>query len=38
MSHAFELEVPLVVGVEAGKTWADLAPLSYPVQSPGAVQ
>jgi DNA polymerase-1 len=27
MSHAFELEVPLVVGVEAGKTWADLAPL-----------
>ncbi len=24
MSHAFELEVPLVVGVEAGKTWADL--------------
>jgi DNA polymerase-1 len=28
MSHAFELEVPLVVGVEAGKTWADLEPLS----------
>jgi DNA polymerase-1 len=27
MSHAFELEVPLVVGVEAGKTWADLEPL-----------
>jgi DNA polymerase-1 len=26
MSHAFELEVPLVVGVEAGKTWADLEP------------
>ncbi|MEY4580601.1 MAG: hypothetical protein RL701_5304 [Pseudomonadota bacterium] len=24
MSHAFALEVPLVVGVEAGKTWADL--------------
>lgn len=24
MRHAFELEVPLVVGVEAGKTWADL--------------
>ena len=28
MSHAFELEVPLVVGVEAGKTWAELEPLS----------
>jgi DNA polymerase I len=27
MRHAFELEVPLVVGVEAGKTWADLEPL-----------
>jgi DNA polymerase-1 len=27
MSHAFELEVPLVVGVEAGKTWADLEPV-----------
>jgi DNA polymerase-1 len=27
MCHAFELEVPLVVGVEAGKTWADLEPL-----------
>jgi DNA polymerase-1 len=27
MSHAFELEVPLVVGVEAGRTWADLEPL-----------
>ena len=27
MSHAFDLEVPLVVGVEAGKTWADLQPL-----------
>jgi DNA polymerase I len=27
MTHAFELEVPLVVGVEAGKTWADLQPL-----------
>jgi DNA polymerase-1 len=27
MKHAFELEVPLVVGVEAGKTWADLQPL-----------
>ncbi len=24
MRHAFELEVPLVVGVEAGATWADL--------------
>jgi DNA polymerase-1 len=28
MTHAFELEVPLVVGVEAGKTWADLEPLT----------
>jgi DNA polymerase I len=27
MRQAFELEVPLVVGVEVGKTWADLAPL-----------
>jgi DNA polymerase-1 len=27
MRHAFELEVPLVVGVEAGRTWADLAPV-----------
>jgi len=27
MRHAFELEVPLVVGVEAGKTWADLEPV-----------
>jgi DNA polymerase-1 len=26
MTHAFELAVPLVVGVEVGKTWADLAP------------
>jgi len=24
MRHAFELEVPLVVGVEAGTNWADL--------------
>jgi DNA polymerase-1 len=24
MKHAYELEVPLVVGVEAGKNWADL--------------
>jgi DNA polymerase I len=28
MRHAFALEVPLVVGVEAGPTWADLAPLA----------
>jgi DNA polymerase-1 len=28
MMHAFELEVPLAVGVEAGKNWADLEPLS----------
>jgi DNA polymerase-1 len=28
MKHAFELEVPLVVGVEAGKTWADLEPVA----------
>jgi DNA polymerase-1 len=28
MKHAYELEVPLVVGVEAGKNWADLEPLS----------
>lgn len=27
MRHAFELEVPLVVGIEAGPNWADLAPL-----------
>jgi DNA polymerase-1 len=27
MRHAFELEVPLVVGVEAGRTWADLEPV-----------
>jgi DNA polymerase-1 len=27
MRNAFELEVPLVVGVEAGKNWADLEPL-----------
>jgi len=33
MRHAFELEVPLVVGVEAGRTWADLAPVS--VDEPG---
>src|SRR5918996_498141 len=28
MRQVFELEVPLVVGVEAGKTWADLEPLA----------
>ena len=28
MRHAFELEVPLSVGVEAGRTWADLEPMS----------
>ncbi len=28
MRHAFELEVPLVVGVEAGANWADLAPVT----------
>ncbi|MBL9023468.1 MAG: hypothetical protein JNL21_14820 [Myxococcales bacterium] len=28
MRHAFELEVPLVVGVEAGKNWADLEPVT----------
>jgi DNA polymerase-1 len=27
MKHAFELEVSLVVGVEAGKNWADLEPV-----------
>jgi DNA polymerase-1 len=30
MTRAFALEVPLVVGVEAGKTWADLEPFSLP--------
>jgi DNA polymerase-1 len=29
MKHAYELEVPLVVGVEAGKNWADLEPISF---------
>jgi DNA polymerase I len=29
MRHAFELAVPLVVSVEAGKTWADLAPIDF---------
>lgn len=28
MEHAFELEVPLAVGVEAGKNWADLEPVT----------
>jgi DNA polymerase-1 len=28
MRNVFELEVPLVVGVEAGKTWADLQPVT----------
>jgi DNA polymerase-1 len=28
MKHAFELEVPLVVGVEAGTNWADLTPVT----------
>ncbi len=27
MRHAFELEVPMCVGVEAGKNWADLEPV-----------
>ncbi|MBX3201464.1 MAG: hypothetical protein KF894_25230 [Labilithrix sp.] len=28
MQHAYELEVPLVVGIEAGKNWADLEPVT----------
>jgi len=28
MRHAFELEVPLVVGIEVGRTWADLEPFA----------
>lgn len=28
MKHAYELEVPLKVGVEAGKNWADLEPVT----------
>jgi DNA polymerase-1 len=28
MRHAYELEVPLVVGVEAGPNWADLSPVA----------
>ena len=27
MRHAYQLEVPLAVGVEAGPTWADLEPV-----------
>jgi DNA polymerase-1 len=30
MRHAYELEVPLVVGVEAGRSWADLEPVALP--------
>jgi DNA polymerase-1 len=30
MKYAYELEVPLVVGVEAGKNWADLEPVAVP--------
>jgi DNA polymerase-1 len=29
MRHVFELEVPLVVGVEAGPTWADVKPVAF---------
>jgi DNA polymerase-1 len=29
MRHAFELAAPLVTGVEAGRNWADLEPVSY---------
>ena len=29
MKHAYALEVPLVVGVEAGKNWADLEPIEF---------
>jgi DNA polymerase I-like protein with 3'-5' exonuclease and polymerase domains len=28
MREAYDLEVPLVVGVEAGKNWADLEPVT----------
>jgi DNA polymerase-1 len=31
MRHAFELEVPLLVGVEAGPNWADLEPVRLDV-------
>jgi DNA polymerase-1 len=30
MKHAFELEVPLVVGLEAGSNWAELLPFTIP--------
>ncbi len=30
MKNAYELEVPLKVGVEAGKNWADLSPVKLP--------
>lgn len=30
MKSAYDLEVPLVVGVEAGPTWADLTPVARP--------
>jgi DNA polymerase-1 len=30
MAHAFALLVPLVVGVEAGRTWAELEPVNLP--------
>ena len=33
MKHAYELEVPLVVGVEAGKNWADLEPVPVPADA-----
>jgi DNA polymerase-1 len=36
MRHAFTLEVPLVVGVEAGPTWADLAPVAIDDDAPAA--
>ncbi|HEY4059306.1 MAG TPA: DNA polymerase [Kofleriaceae bacterium] len=29
MKHTFELEVPLVVGVEAGQNWADIERIEY---------
>ena len=34
MRNAFELEVPLVVGVEAGRTWADLEPVPIDGSAP----
>ena len=36
MRQAFALEVPLVVGVEAGPTWADLAPVTIDDDPPAA--